>query len=57
MSATIRIGTSGFSYREWLGAFYPARLPGKQMLAYYGERMPWQWKAHARATLAGGSDG
>ena len=40
MPANIRIGTSGFSYREWLGAFYPARLPGKQMLPYYAERMP-----------------
>lgn len=40
MSANLRIGTSGFSYREWLGAFYPAKLPGNQMLAYYAQRMP-----------------
>ncbi len=40
MSANLRIGTSGFSYREWLGAFYPARLPGNQMLAYYAGRLP-----------------
>lgn len=39
MSVNLRIGTSGFSYREWLGAFYPARLPGDQMLAYYAARM------------------
>jgi uncharacterized protein YecE (DUF72 family) len=36
----LRIGTSGFSYREWLGGFYPEKLPGKQMLAYYAARMP-----------------
>src|SRR5579875_474959 len=35
-----RIGTSGFSYREWLGAFYPSGTPGNRMLAYYAARMP-----------------
>ncbi len=38
--AVIRIGTSGFSYKEWLGGFYPAKLAGAKMLAYYAERMP-----------------
>lgn len=38
--AAIRIGTSGFSYKEWLGGFYPAKLAGTKMLAYYAERMP-----------------
>jgi len=36
----IRIGTSGFSYKEWVGSFYPARTPGNKMLAYYAARMP-----------------
>jgi len=36
----IRIGTSGFSYKEWLGGFYPPRLPGSKMLAFYAERLP-----------------
>jgi uncharacterized protein YecE (DUF72 family) len=40
MSATIRIGASGFSYKEWLGRFYPPKLPGAKMLAYYAERLP-----------------
>jgi uncharacterized protein YecE (DUF72 family) len=40
MSATIRIGASGFSYKEWLGEFYPPKLPGTKMLAYYAERLP-----------------
>jgi uncharacterized protein YecE (DUF72 family) len=36
----IRIGTSGFSYKEWLGGFYPPKLAGPKMLAYYAERLP-----------------
>jgi uncharacterized protein YecE (DUF72 family) len=36
----IRIGASGFSYKEWLGHFYPEKLPGAEMLAYYAERLP-----------------
>lgn len=36
----IRTGTSGFSYKEWKGAFYPEDLPAKGMLAYYSERLP-----------------
>ncbi len=40
MSATIRIGTSGFSYKEWLGGFYPEKLAGPKMLAHYAQRLP-----------------
>jgi len=32
-------GTSGFSYKEWLGKFYPEKLPGEAMLRYYAERL------------------
>ena len=32
------VGTSGYSYKEWKGTFYPKDLPAKQMLRYYGER-------------------
>lgn len=32
------VGTSGFSYPEWKGTFYPAKFPAKQMLSYYAER-------------------
>ena len=39
MSATIRIGTSGFSYKEWLGGFYPEKLAGPKMLAHYAQRL------------------
>lgn len=40
MSATIRIGTSGFSYKEWLGSFYPEKFPGSKMLGHYAQKLP-----------------
>jgi len=36
----ILAGTSGYSYKEWLGHFYPAGLPANAMLRYYAERFP-----------------
>jgi uncharacterized protein YecE (DUF72 family) len=33
-------GTSGYSYKEWKGSFYPADLPNDAMLGYYAERLP-----------------
>jgi uncharacterized protein YecE (DUF72 family) len=36
----LRAGTSGFSYKEWKGPFYPEDLANDRMLAYYGERLP-----------------
>lgn len=33
-------GTSGFSFKEWKGPFYPEKLPAGDMLAYYAERLP-----------------
>jgi len=33
-------GTSGFSYPEWKGPFYPAELAEHEHLAYYGARLP-----------------
>ncbi|HEX4441609.1 MAG TPA: DUF72 domain-containing protein [Thermoanaerobaculia bacterium] len=33
-------GTSGFSYKEWKGSFYPEDLPADKMLVYYSERLP-----------------
>src|SRR5690349_20347829 len=32
------VGTSGYSYKEWKGTFYPKNLPAQQMLRFYGER-------------------
>ena len=34
----VRIGTSGYSYSEWKGKFYPARHPAGHMLSYYAAR-------------------
>ena len=33
-------GTSGYSYGEWKGAFYPETLSSKEMLRFYGQRLP-----------------
>jgi uncharacterized protein YecE (DUF72 family) len=33
-------GTSGFSFKEWKGPFYPDKLPAGEMLAFYGTRLP-----------------
>jgi len=35
----LHVGTSGYSYKEWKGSFYPEDLSAKAMLAYYGERL------------------
>ena len=32
------IGTSGWTYADWRGRFYPLRLPQRDWLAYYAER-------------------
>ena len=35
----IRVGTSGWSYKEWKGVFYPADLSPDHMLRYYAGRL------------------
>ncbi len=35
----IRVGTSGYSYKEWKGSFYPEKLAAKDMLRYYAQRL------------------
>src|ERR1043165_909153 len=32
------VGTSGYSYKEWKGHFFPKDLPAGEMLRFYGER-------------------
>lgn len=32
------VGTSGYSYKEWCGTFYPDGLPASQMLAHYARQ-------------------
>ena len=33
------VGTSGYSYKEWKGSFYPEKIPAKEMLSYYASRL------------------
>jgi uncharacterized protein YecE (DUF72 family) len=34
------VGTSGYSYKDWRGSFYPPKLPDGEMLRAYAERLP-----------------
>lgn len=34
------LGTSGFSYPEWKGSFYPDKLKNADMLSHYAGRLP-----------------
>ncbi len=36
----IRVGTSGWSYKEWKGSFYPPKLSAGEMLRFYAGRFP-----------------
>lgn len=36
----LHVGTSGFSYKEWKGGFYPEKLKNTDMLEYYAARLP-----------------
>jgi uncharacterized protein YecE (DUF72 family) len=36
----LHVGTSGYSYKEWKGIFYPEDLPAKEMLSYYSRQLP-----------------
>ena len=35
----IHVGTSGYAYKEWKGKFYPEKIPPKEMLHFYSERL------------------
>lgn len=40
VSMKVWVGTSGYSYKEWLGNFYPEELSPKEMLHWYASRLP-----------------
>ena len=40
MTARLYAGTSGFSYPEWRGSFYPEDLPADEMLRHYSRVFP-----------------
>jgi len=35
---SLRVGTSGYSYKAWRGAFYPEKMKDAEMLAFYASR-------------------
>ena len=35
----LHIGTSGYSYKEWKGIFYPEKISPTEMLHFYSERL------------------
>jgi uncharacterized protein YecE (DUF72 family) len=35
----LHVGTSGYSYKEWKGSFYPEKLSAKEMLSYYASKL------------------
>jgi uncharacterized protein YecE (DUF72 family) len=35
----IKVGTSGYGFKEWKGAFYPEKISAKAMLGFYAERL------------------
>ena len=30
-------GASGYSFKEWIGPFYPEKIPPSEMLPYYAQ--------------------
>lgn len=36
----VLVGTSGYSYKEWKGGFYPSDLAAGKFLRFYGEHLP-----------------
>ena len=36
----VLVGTSGYSFRDWVGPFYPAHTPSRAFLEYYARRFP-----------------
>lgn len=35
----IYVGTSGYGHKEWKGKFYPEKIPARDMLRFYAERL------------------
>lgn len=41
MPGSVYVGTSGYSYSDWVGPFYPVGLPHEAMLAWYAREFPF----------------
>jgi uncharacterized protein YecE (DUF72 family) len=39
VAMSLYVGTSGYSYKEWKGSFYPENISAKDMLSYYASRL------------------
>ena len=39
-SSRLVAGASGYSFKEWKGAFYPADIKPEEMLPFYSARLP-----------------
>ena len=37
-SGQLRVGTSGYAYKEWKGSFYPQKLADREMLSFYSQQ-------------------
>ena len=37
-SGQLRVGTSGYAYKQWKGSFYPEKMPDREMLNFYGQQ-------------------
>lgn len=40
MTSKIIAGASGYSFKEWKGAFYPEKMKPEEMLPFYSQRLP-----------------
>jgi uncharacterized protein YecE (DUF72 family) len=36
----VSVGTSGYSFHDWVGSFYPLQVPARQQLQYYAGHFP-----------------
>ena len=39
-TSRILAGASGYSFKEWKGAFYPEKIKPEEMLAFYADQLP-----------------
>ena len=39
-AGNVRVGTSGYSFPDWVGNFYPKGMKSGEFLSYYAERFP-----------------
>src|SRR6185503_11966707 len=50
---SLYVGTSGYSYKEWKGSFYPQQTGAKEMLPYYASLPCGGAEQHVLSSAAG----